>query len=420
MIQDRNQPASYTYGRADGLDAYGNFLILALIVSVTFLLKFIVPIGGGNFVFVAFLIVCALTAFGATFGYLETHKTRLLMYLVTIGILFTTQLLGGTAWSLMSIVMICIIHLPYVFVLREGGYTPGIEIKYFRNILSIIACLGILQFFLQYIIGTDAAFFIDTMLPEQFVLHAYNAMNSLPSDSEHYKSTGFFMQEPSNFSQLLALAIIIEILYFQSTKRFALYFFAFALTFSGTGLIILGILLPAYLLMKKKFFILILLILTVFSAPIWAPLVGLQDTVDRVAEFQNVDASGFARFISPAITIDRYILAGDWKTMLMGIGAGNSDVLSKEILDYEYFAPTWGKIILEYGLIGGLMYFSFFFYALYSSKKNGYVIAALAIMLILLGEYLFPPTVHALILALLLWPRHKPQEHVAVREDSHA
>ncbi len=387
----------------------GNALLFGLLLSVTLFIKFGLPFGGGG-LFLAFFIIWGLTGYGYLSGLLEVHKKRFMIYSVFVGVLLCLQLPNVQTFSITSLAMICLIHAPYIFILKEGHYNPEAETKFFNKLMLFFAVLGIIQFFAQYGIG-EWAFFFDTKFPQSWIVPNYHGLNPLTEGVPIYKSTALFMQEPSNFSQLLALAILIELLFFRNWARLGFYFVALSLTFSGTGLIPLIVLTPLYLLLKRKFFTLITLIAVYIAAPLWAPYVGLDKTVNRTTEFVNTNSSGYARFISPARVIADSKMGEDAGAFLTGLGAGSYANVTPEMVDYTRAASTWGKLFYEYGLIGTLFYILFMGYVIGASKKNGFLIAALLIQYIFLGEHLFPPTVHALLLAFLAWPGYRQITH---------
>ena len=388
----------------------GSFLIFCVLFSVTFLDKIAIPLGGAQQVFIGVPIMLLAAAGGFAFHYLEIHNKRLCFYLLMVAVLTTTQFFNPNAWSLPSFVMLILTHLPYVFNFRHGVLERGTELRIFRKIAIFLAVLGVVQFYAQYLIGTDYAFFMDTMVPPKFIMANYHGLNELSEGAMNYKTNGVFLSEPSSFSQILALAAVVEILFFRKYYILAVYAIALALTFSGTGLMILMVLLPAYLIHKKNYFLLMCFVILGLTAPLWAPMVGLGGTLERATEFTSNQSSGYARFISPAVNIDTYMLSEGPRAFFFGMGAGSMNDIPSDTLDYEAALSTWGKIFYEYGFMGTLAYVVFFAYAIYSARKNGFLTAALLLQFLFMGEYLFPPTVHALIIALLIWPRERTEE----------
>ncbi len=391
-------------------DFVSQWLLLGLLFAATFLQKTAIPIGSVQ-IFLGVPLILGLMAYGFITRRLELRKDNLLLYLLMVGILALTQILGAHSFSIASILLLIIIHSPYAFGLKSGSTLPGLQFLYFQRIMVVIALAGIVQYLAQFIIGGSAAFFLDTMPMQNIIMQGYNPVIPLSYGSTIFKSNGFFMQEPSNFSQLLAVAIIVEIVYFKNWKRIILFVGALALTFSGTGLIILFALVPIYLAQHRKFIILGILLLGVITAPIWAPIVGIEKTVNRAGEVTDTRSSGYARFASIIPTLNTYIIP-QMNTFLFGLGAGSIiDTFSSTTADYERHNPSWGKLVFEYGIIGSVAYFIFIIFAFCKGSGTPYVKVALLIQLMLLGEYILPPVLHSLILALLIWPNHFTYSH---------
>jgi len=87
--------------------------------------------------------------------------------------------------------------------------------------------------------------------------------------------------------------------------------------------------------------------------------------------------------------------------MLFGYGAGSyRDIVHG--LNRPAAEMTLFKIVVEYGLVGTLLYFGFMFFCIFSAKGPFVLRLALAISLFLNGAY--NTFVHSLALALLVWP----------------
>lgn len=379
------------------------WLLAGQLIGATFLEKIAVPFGNTQLFFAMFLMI-GLTGLGFFSGALRISPKAFLFYLVLIGTMILTQILGGQDFSPSSLSLFIVIHVFYVFTIRTEALSGGEQFLIFRNIISVCAGLGIAQFFLQFLIGADWAFFIDTKLPPSLIQQGFHEMNALGYKSDTYKSTGFFFLEPAIFCQFLAIGLIVEILYFKDFKRIVLQLAAIALTFSGTGLIILLALLPVYLVQQRKFVLLLAGFAVVMTAPIWAPPIGLGKTVGRIAEFSSKHSSGYARFVSIFPTLDRFVFSEPDKIMF-GNGAGSIlRTFQTKPIDYEAHNPSWGKMIFEYGLPASLLYYAFIAYLLWRGQGSAYIKVALFMTLMILGEYVLPPTVHGLILALVVWP----------------
>jgi len=398
-------PQDEAFAASPAHDKITEWLIFGQIIGVTFLQKFAITIGGTQ-IFLGLAVIVALTMFGFLTGRLEVRKDNLALYLLLAGTMAMTQLLGGLQFSITSMLLLFVIHAPYAFGMGGAAkIRPNIHLLFFQKVMVVIAVLGFVQFFAQYVVGPDLAFPVDRLLPESLIMQGFHGMNPMGYRSDIFKSNGVFLKEPSNFCQLLAISIVIEMIYFKNWKRLLIYGLGVAVTFSGTGLVILFVLVPVYLIQNRRFITLLALFIMVVSAPLWAPVVGLEKTVARAGEFDNPHSSGYARFFSIFPTLNTYILSEN-DTLFFGQGAGAAVRVFQDnySIDYATHIPSWGKVIFEYGMLGGLIYYVFLGYIFWRARVSGYIKAALLIQFMLLGEYVLAPTVHGLILALVAWP----------------
>ncbi len=392
-------------------DRVAEWLLFALIIGTTLLQKLSIPIGGGNVLPISFFLMLGVTAFGVISNRLEIRVLRCAVTLAMIGGLASTQLLGAAfgnhVVSLGALSLMAAMHLPYAFGLKQSAARSGVELNFFQNMCVLLSLLGIAQYFLQFVIGWQNAFFLDATWPgnSSFLLHAphMNNLNEIGYRSNVYKSNGVFLNEASFLSQFLSLAFIIEVLYYRRILRIALYLFGIAVTFSGTGLILILAVTPLYLLQQRQFLLLFGLVLIVALAPVWAPLVGLEHTVARAGEFFSETSSGYARFVSPFRQIEEFVFSGV-DTILFGNGSGSISRVVEHRVDYATFDPTWAKLVFEYGFCGALFYMPFVVSVFLAPERSAFLKIGLLIAYFILGGNLAAPYIHLLVLALLAWP----------------
>jgi hypothetical protein len=389
-------------GRSEYSDKVANWLFFGLIISITFFHKFALSFGDIK-IFLGFVFILMSAAFGFMAGRLEIRKINFAAYTCMGGVLALTQLLGQQEYSFISLLFLLIVHTPYIFGVKPDLLATNSPLIFYQKVMVLFAVLGVIQYFAQFVVGVELAFPIDHFL-SGVVMPGYNALNSLAYGSEVYKATAVFMLEPAMLCQYLAIAIVVEMIYFKNLKRIAAYLCGIAVTFSGTGLILLFILAPIYLILNRQFMLLMGMLIVLVTSPLWAPVLGLERTLERAGEFTSPHSSGYARFISIFPTLDTYIVP-ETQTLLFGLGAGSIyDIVSSDERDYEAFNPSWGKMVFEYGVIGGLAYFLFIGFVIARGASSWYVKAALFLQLMLLGEYILAPMVHVLILAFIVWP----------------
>jgi len=361
----------------------------------------------GNQLFLATAILAGLTGIGPLFG-LRLQLRRALALVFAFSVLLANQLFIGGEFSAPSFLLLSVYHMPYVFQFRPGDVSPGAPIRMFRRIAVVICAFGMAQFVAQFIVGVPLAFAPETYLPE-FIIR-YNNMNPLTYGSSIIKSNGFFLIEPSLLSQLCAVAIVVEIVTDRSIRRLAIYAGALVVSYSGTGLILLGLVLPVFILQQRRIGLLITLAVIVGIVLLFAQQLNLGVFANRVNEFNSTHSSAYARFLSPFVTIKQYYL-DDTMSFLFGKGAGSYryiGALARQT--YASHDPTWAKVFFEYGMFGFIAYFTFLSYCFLSVRQAPYIKAALFIQFVILGGYILTPFVHTLILSLLIWPGFRTVE----------
>jgi len=388
-------------------DPIAQMLLAGQLIAATLLQKVAITLTADIQLFLGFIILTGLTGFGVLAGRLEIRALRCVVYLIAMSVMALVQLAHSGDFSFPSLIMLMLVHLPYVFGLRSGLVNPGYELNFYVRLMSVFAIVGIVQFFAQYVVGVPVAFFMEHYFPKSFYVIGFNGLNPLGGGAEHFKSTGVFFLEPAIFCQFLALAVIIDVVYFMNVKRIILLLAAIAVTFSGTGLILLFLLMPFYLIERRQFFLLTGAGVAVVLSPLWAPLVGLGRFVNRAGEFFDPHSSGFARFVSMFLVLRDFVLPYPHK-MLFGEGAGMIGAIVPRAVDYANFDPTWGKIIYEYGFFAATAYFLFLATLFTTARRSRYLKAALLIQFLVLGGYIIPPTIHGLIVALIVWPDARP------------
>ena len=118
---------------------------------------------------------------------------------------------------------------------------PVDEAAFFRavnRLLGIVAVAGLLQFAAQF--AGLRLFAFAGFVPDPWLIESgYNL--AIPTGiGDVLKSNGFFLVEPSVFSQFMAIGLIIEVLAFRRPLQLALFVGGLVLSFSGTGWIVLA------------------------------------------------------------------------------------------------------------------------------------------------------------------------------------
>lgn len=376
-----------------------------LVLSL-FLQRFAVQVGSQGMDIVGPLVL--LLAFWAVLnGALVLHRTRLLLF----GALALWTVLGA-AWQTVHPNSYGVgLTLPSLaqFLLLTSFCVLSFardmdERVFFRggaNILALIAAAGILQFLLQF--AGLGLFSFTHLLPDRMLFESGYNLEIPVGIGDIMKSNGFFLLEPSIFSQSMAMGLILEILAARRAWFLALFAAGLLLSFSGTGWIVLlsfllsvgarlgrrGILLAAGLAMA---------IVAVFAAVVYFS----PDTADvfagRVAEFSQPGTSGNLRFTTPFQLMNE-VLAREPTAWLFGIGPGASERLS---LAYEYDVNTPIKILLEYGVPAVVLYVAIFLSAQRTKLQGALVVPCLVLVLLAGGYQEFAPVLFPILLLICI------------------
>ncbi len=296
----------------------------------------------------------ALAGWGLATRTLAMHRQRTALFLGLVGLAVIgaawhamTPNAYGTPPSMKSLIQFLALTgfgcLSFAEAVDEAAF-----FRIFSNLLALIALAGILQFVAQFA-GLSIFRFGDFLPASILFEHGYNLEIPVGIGSL-LKANGFFLVEPSVFSQVLAVGIMIEILTSRRPARLALFAIALLLSFSGTGLIVLAVFLAtAGLRVGRRAAVAIVgsavaLVIMVAAVVILVPAVG-HIFQDRLAEFSDPKSSAFTRFVTP-FWLAGDVLARTPSALLAGIGASVSEHLT---VPYEYAINTPVKIFLEYG-----------------------------------------------------------------------
>lgn len=258
----------------------------------------------------------------------------------------------------------------------------------FVGYIRLTAVLGIVQYLLQFVgIRTFSFMAMVPALRAVVVEPMFNHEPWIAYGSNIMRANGFFLIEPSVFSQLLVLALIVDIFVRRQWWFVPLYVVAHLLSYSGTGLLALAVTLPILALVDFRStgrimaFVAGLVVVGVIGA------IALPDQFAAIAgradELRYSGSSGYARYVAPFQVIGA--VWGETRT-LVGYGpgamerasffiAGSGSALTKLFIDYGLFgltafvtflvAAVWRRdiaIVCVYGLVnfqlgGGFLLF---------------------------------------------------------------
>ena len=386
------------------------------VLTASFLSKLSVPPFGALGLSIAAPLLSAASALGLLTGRLLVDPARFLAYAGLMSLLWIVQVVRGDAFSVMSMLLLCVLHFPYFLRLAPRPDYARV-IGWFQAAAVVLACCGLAQFSLQFVIGPQLAFPIENFFPKALLTSRFNAQGYLEYGSSYFRTNGIFLQEPSFFSQFLAVAIVVELATRMRWRVLALLAIAIVVSYSGTGLIILAVCLPVWMIARGRLDLLLAGLVALVGVVLVASLAEapfVRVFFSRAGEFTSQGSSGFARFVGGFYMFEQFLWPEPLRA-LFGYGAGSID-------DYAARAtlPSGGnalfKMVFEFGLLGGGAYFAFLAWCIVRCGAPAMIKLAVSMTYLLGGIYI--PFSHGLVLGLLLWPdpparKREPDQEVS-------
>ncbi|KAB8030661.1 hypothetical protein [Fluviispira multicolorata] len=345
-------------------------------------------------------------------GKMIINKNRFLIFIFLIlSIIFSSgyNIFFSTRYtSLLSILYFFLIYITFIFS-SPIKISLDDRVKVFNNIcilLLLSAFGGILQFLLQYInIQFDPLSNLPAVLSPKF----YNIFPFTAYMSAWHKSNGIIFLEPSFFSQFMAVALILEILFVKKYWRIPFYIFGIITSYSGSGfisLIIFALLIGIRkIILDKSIKNAIILLMIMFLGIIVLTKTQYGEYIinrlPEVINFSQADSSGYIRFFAPIHAI--LVLLNNADTFLFGIGSGldNFKYFEEEI-KYPINPYCIAQIFIYFGIIPTFFYIIFiyktFIRKFILSDENILIISVLFMYLFASGALLTPNIVFFILL----------------------
>jgi hypothetical protein len=391
---------SDTRERVDACGLATRLLITLILIGALFLSRFVYLVGSRELPLTIVVTTAAIVALGLL-GRIRVHFARTALFSAMLAAMLFAAIAGGSGRvSVNSFMMLLVIYASYIFILK--GPNPGHAwcITRFRALSTVIAVAGVWQFFGQLIIPGPTLFTFADYVPAQYLSTTFNPIIPVPGMASMNKSNGFFLVEPSIFSQLMALSIIVELVFFPLSLRLMIFITGSIVSFSGTGLVLIAAFVPFLLLRRGAARLFLFVAGFVVFAFIFSDALHISAFTERTSEFSSTHSSGFARFLSPLRLFDEYILSSVQNT-LFGLGPGAIDPFLA-MKSYAVHDPTWAKLFFEYGLVGFVPFSAFVVACFFADSPSRWLSAALFVDYVLLGGNLVNPRLHPLILVLAI------------------
>ena len=356
-------------GRREHDALFGMFA--AMLLAMTFLQKIGIVTGSGAIFPIIVPVVFAILGVGMFYAKPVPRIGRIIAFTLAITTLLASTALFAPFYSMSSFVLLTALYLPFVFAFRADQKTYLRCMGFFSTLMLFFAAIVWAQHAVQFTVGWRMWPNLDKLLPQNLLIPDFNYIQPIRWGMDYMKPSGIFFLEVSTLSQFLALAIIIELIFFQRWPRIIFLGASIFATFAGTGLLLLIVAMPLlFIRMSVRTFIgvLVTALVVLYVA---VQLDWFEMTMSRVDEFGKVGSSGSARFIEPLYRLAAP-LASD-VGLFSGIGPGQIEI------GRDIFWWPITKLSVEYGLLEALVFYAFFFYCLFDggmSRRLIFIVAA--------------------------------------------
>ena len=329
------------------------FILLAVII----LQKVALPLGAGGGGGRIPQLHASVPVFVAVMGWLAL-RGRVRVDLVQLGLLglffaacLPTLLVAEAGFSIPSFLAAMILYGAFAFRIAIEPSAYRRILLMFQRFMMLIALLALGGYVFQYLFGMPMN--LDALLPEPFIYREYMYLQPLVWGSSFMKPNGFFMLEASFLSQFIALAIIIELVWFQRIPVLLLFAVAQLATLAGTGLLLLAVTLP-FLVVRLKPRLLVPLLVAVPLLAAAAVATGWTNVVyQRLGTFAQPGSSAHSRFVAPFELPIVTVQEEGARSVFVGDGPGNVQANHND--QWNVFA----KLVIEYGVLPFVVFLVF-------------------------------------------------------------
>jgi hypothetical protein len=347
---------------------------IALLVSTLFLQRFTLPFGNTS-LHLDLVAIGVILIYQFLCGKLVIEYDRLLWFL-GFGMAVTGSLLLNFKSTMLTGYSQFILF--YFLLTFSRSSTPDQykrTLHAFQCLVMLLSSLGVAQFFAQFVVDGRSLINFYGIVPNVLFSDPAVGMHDPRMYGKIIKATGLFLPEPSALSQLTALGILIEILKFRRPGYLLVMAAGFLLAYSGTGIMLLLLLLPLAGLRGKEVALPALCVVILMVGAVATGIIDLSAFTGRIGEFDETNSSAFNRFVAPLWLAAERFDFGALPALLAGSGPGTV----KTAWDpwFGGSEANWFKLFYEYGVIGSFIFGCFLASCLRRSRCPGVVIAAL-------------------------------------------
>ena len=376
--------------------------LAGMLFASIFLQRFAIPFGETGTAANLFLTCIALLVLSLR-GALAVDPLRMLLLIAFITCVWASSMLNPSQTSGLAVVLLIVTYTPHALSLRNPENIFEANVRAYRGVMTLCACFGIAQFLAQFVVPSKYLFTFAPFIPAEYLIGGYNTVIPITYGSAIFKSNGFFFLEPSFFSQYLAIAIVLEVLFFQSATRMLVYSTASVVTYSGTGFILLILLLPALLIRACSYKMLAAIVIFGIIAVLFGGLWNIDALLQRTNELGAQNTSATIRFLSGFWLIADFLFSSS-QDFLFGLGPGTF-LRYQALVAYEINDPPWAKLLFEYGLLGSITFWVYFGVMAFQRAPSVWISAALTIGFLTFGGTLADARIQVLLLLFCTLPK---------------
>ena len=285
------------------------------------------------------------------------------------------------SFSVSSLALIAAIYIPMFFTIqiREELYLKGL--RFFVNLALLMVPIIFLQWGLQYLIHPGLWFNVETLVPSSLLVPGYFYQRFVSFGSAWIKPNGIFFLETSILSQILALAIAVELVCFRDIRKALVLTVGLISTTAGTGVLLLALCSPLLLRYLSARILVVSLVVGVLGT-FYFLINGIPLAFDRLSELSSQTESGYYRFVAPYLILSEIFDQGNG--LWYGAGAGNAP---KSLV----LMPPFAKLIYEYGLLASVSFYAYLIVSMFRGAYSFTISLAVFIFYNLLGGGLAVP-----------------------------
>jgi hypothetical protein len=303
------------------------------------------------------------------------------------------QLVSGHSFSTLSMLLVLACYVSFIGVVPASQATYFAVLGTFQKLALAVAGLVFVDIVVQLAgLGIPN---MNLVVPPGMVTQSMNYLQPITWGSPIQKPNAFFMLEASTTSQFLSMGLIFEVSFFKRWRWLVALSLGLLLTFSGTGLMLLLLCLPALLRRVWRTVLIYAIVLVPLLAGIAVATGWYAIAETRMGSFNTRNSSANERFVVPYVTIMDIATSGNVPAIVFGFGAGKTAedqyVPGVDISEYN---PV-SKVFIEYGFFVTFFFLVFTSYCFFTSGAPFIVAyAALLEYHVMGGNLLLPPIVN--------------------------